>query len=145
MDISSIRPRLAASTMTFLSDWALERYLYATFFFFFFGFTDGRPSFFMFVERFYRICHSHNLSLAFFGFRFCQVVQGFEEAVSGLKPGARRRFIVAPELGYATSGTKPGTSPGPLPPDWGARRSIAAHAKEPLLFEVLVERVKPAR
>jgi hypothetical protein len=67
------------------------------------------------------------------------VIPGFEKALAGLHPGSRRRIVVPPALGY-TKGTSP-TSPGPIPPDWGARRSLGAHAREPILFEVLIERV----
>jgi hypothetical protein len=67
------------------------------------------------------------------------VVPGFEKAMLGLRQGARRRFVVPPALGYS-KGTGTG-SPGPIPPDWGARRSLGAHAREAILFEVLVERV----
>jgi hypothetical protein len=67
------------------------------------------------------------------------VIPGFEKALAGLHPGSRRRIVVPPALGY-TKGTST-ASPGPIPPDWGARRSLGAHAREPILFEVLIERV----
>lgn len=71
-----------------------------------------------------------------------QAVPGFEKALLGLAAGSRRRFVLPPHLGYARGGTKVGKSPGPLPPDWGSRRSLESHSKEPLLFEVLVSRVR---
>jgi FKBP-type peptidyl-prolyl cis-trans isomerase len=80
-----------------------------------------------------------------FVFRMGQgnAVPGFEKALLGLAAGSRRRFVLPAALGYAPGGTRPGKSPGPLPPDWGSRRSIDSHCREPLLFEVLVSRVRP--
>lgn len=68
------------------------------------------------------------------------VVEGFDAALDGLREGARCRFVVPPRLGYVR-GTAKG-NPGPIPPDFGARRSLSAHAKEPIIFEVLVVRVR---
>lgn len=68
------------------------------------------------------------------------VIPGFERAIIGMRPGARRRFVVPPSLGYSQSGTNKG-SPGPIPPDWGARRSLASHANEPIIFEVQLVKI----
>lgn len=78
-----------------------------------------------------------------FPFRFGrgQVIAGFEIGVDGMREGGRRRFVVPPSLGYVHGAGK--KDAGPIPPDYGARRSIASHAREPLIFEVLVVRVKP--
>lgn len=67
-----------------------------------------------------------------------QVVDGFEAGVRGMREGGRRRFIVPPEMGYV-KGTR---GAGPIPPDFGAKRSLASHAKEPLIFEVEVVKVR---
>lgn len=68
------------------------------------------------------------------------VVDGFERGVRGMRVGGRRRFVVPPALGYVR-GTGKG-APGPIPPDWGARRSLEAHRSEPLVFEVQLVKVK---
>lgn len=70
-----------------------------------------------------------------------QVVEGFDIALHGMRVGGRRRFILPPQLGYMKGTGK--NDPGPIPPDFGARRSLAAHAKEPLIFEVQVVRIRP--
>lgn len=68
------------------------------------------------------------------------VIRGFDIALAGMREGGRRRFVVPPSLGYV-SGTKKG-NPGPIPPDFGPRRALASHSREPLIFEVVVVRVK---
>lgn len=68
------------------------------------------------------------------------VIEGFDKAVLGMTAGGRRRFVVPAALGYKTGTGK--SNPGPIPPEWGARRSLASHAKEPLIFEVQVVKVK---
>lgn len=70
-----------------------------------------------------------------------QVVQGFEIGVDGMFEGGRRRFVIPPALGYVKGTGK--QDPGPIPPDFGARRSLSAHSREPIIFEVLVVKVKP--
>lgn len=70
-----------------------------------------------------------------------QVVKGFEVGVNGMRVGGRRRFVVPPRLGYVDGVAK--GRPGPIPPDFGARRSLTAHAKEPLVFEVQVVKIRP--
>jgi len=71
-----------------------------------------------------------------------QVIPGFEVGVAGMRQGGRRRFVVPPELGYVAGGTSR-SSPGPIPPEWGNRRALSAHAREPLVFEVQATRVRP--
>ncbi|EKX51954.1 hypothetical protein GUITHDRAFT_65692 [Guillardia theta CCMP2712] len=48
-----------------------------------------------------------------------QVIPGFEKAILGMHVGARRRFILPPEIGY-TQGVGD-NKPGPMPP--GLKRS----------------------
>lgn len=69
-----------------------------------------------------------------------QIVPGFDMGVRGMKVGGRRRFVVPPGLGYVKGTGK--QNAGPIPPDFGARRSLAAHAKEPILFEVQVVKIR---
>ena len=66
------------------------------------------------------------------------VIEGFDRGIQGMKVDGRRRFIVPPELGYV-NGVK---GAGPIPPDFGAKRSIISHAKEPLIFEVLIVKIR---
>lgn len=68
------------------------------------------------------------------------VVAGFDDAVRGMAPGGRRRFVVPPRAGYV--GGVGGGKPGPIPPGWGERRALASHVGEDLVFEVRVVRVK---
>lgn len=69
------------------------------------------------------------------------VIRGFDIALAGMREGGRKRFVVPPSLGYV-AGTKQ-NNPGPIPPEFGPRRALASHAREPLIFEVVVVRVKP--
>lgn len=69
-----------------------------------------------------------------------EVVAGFDQAIKGMYPGGRRRFVVPPELGY-TAGVG-NDKPGPMPPGWGERRALDSHRREPLIFEVLVRKVR---
>lgn len=69
------------------------------------------------------------------------VIRGFDIGVDGMHEGGRRRFVVPPQLGYVSGTAK--QDPGPIPPDFGARRSLSAHSREALIFEVAVVRVRP--
>ena len=69
-----------------------------------------------------------------------QIVPGFDMGVRGMKIGGRRRIVVPPGLGYIKGTGK--QNAGPIPPDFGARRSLAAHSKEPILFEVQVVKIR---
>lgn len=61
---------------------------------------------------------------------------GLEEGLQGMAEGGKRRVLVPPALGYA-----PDLGQQPLPPGFAARRQVATHREEPLLFEVQVLRV----
>lgn len=69
-----------------------------------------------------------------------EVVEGFERGVDGMKIGGRRRFVVPASMGYVEGvGVR---KPGPIPPEWGGRRALDSHKKEPLIFEVQVVRIR---
>jgi FKBP-type peptidyl-prolyl cis-trans isomerase len=70
------------------------------------------------------------------------VIRGLEEALVGLREGARFRVLVPPELGYTDGGAG---GLGPLPPTFATKRQLLNHAREPLLFEVEVLKVKKQR
>lgn len=65
-----------------------------------------------------------------------RVLVGLEEGLQGMAEGGKRRVLVPPLLGYS-----PDLSQQPLPPGFAARRQVATHREEPLLFEVQVLRV----
>ena len=79
------------------------------------------------------------------------LVLSSSQAILGMHVGARRRFILPPEIGY-TQGVGD-NKPGPMPPGlkrsqpclgssclcrWGERRALESHRREPLVFEVQV-------
>ncbi len=65
-----------------------------------------------------------------------QVIVGLQEALQGMAVGGKRRVLIPPELGYSSALTEL-----PMPPGFAAKRQIATHRDEPLLFEVQVLRV----
>lgn len=65
-----------------------------------------------------------------------RVLVGLEEALQGMAEGGKRRVLIPPSLGYS-----PDLAQQPLPPGFAARRQVATHRDEPLLFEVQVLRV----
>jgi hypothetical protein len=69
------------------------------------------------------------------------VIRGLEEALVGLREGARFRVLVPPGLGYTDGGAG---GLGPLPPTFATKRQLLNHVREPLLFEVEVLKVKKA-
>jgi FKBP-type peptidyl-prolyl cis-trans isomerase len=61
-------------------------------------------------------------------------IQGFDEAIRGMRVGGRRRFTVPPELGYKSTASD---APGPIPSGFGPKRQIETKKdKETWSFEV---------
>ncbi|XP_070038131.1 peptidyl-prolyl cis-trans isomerase FKBP16-1, chloroplastic-like isoform X2 [Nicotiana tomentosiformis] len=64
-----------------------------------------------------------------------QIIEGLKEVLIGMKPGGKRRALIPPSLGYINENLKP------VPEDFGPRRSLMSHVKEPLIFEVQLLKV----
>jgi hypothetical protein len=67
-----------------------------------------------------------------------EIIPGLEEVLEGMRPGGKRRALIPPELGYATNPN----AAQPQPPTFATKRQLLNHAKEPLLFEVQLLKVK---
>lgn len=67
------------------------------------------------------------------------VRQGLEEVLVGMRPGAKRRALVPPAVGYSSMAL------APQPPTFATKRQLEVHRAEPLLFEVLLLRVDGAK
>lgn len=65
------------------------------------------------------------------------MVPGLEEVLAGMRVGGKRRVLVPPEVGYGDAAPLE-----PQPPGFAAKRQVASHKAEPLLFEVQLLRVK---
>ncbi|KAF7816009.1 peptidyl-prolyl cis-trans isomerase FKBP16-1, chloroplastic [Senna tora] len=59
-----------------------------------------------------------------------QMIEGLKEVLTGMRVGGKRRALVPPSVGYVSENLKP------VPEEFGPRRSLFSHAKEPLVFEV---------
>ncbi|CAI9088160.1 OLC1v1022413C1 [Oldenlandia corymbosa var. corymbosa] len=59
-----------------------------------------------------------------------QVIEGLKEVLIGMKAGGKRRALIPPSVGYISENLVP------IPVEFGPRRSLLSHAKEPLIFEV---------
>lgn len=68
------------------------------------------------------------------------MVPGLESALVGMRPGARRRALIPPEVGYLAA---PGLQPAM--PTFGTQRQLENHKNEPLLFEFQMLRVGDRR
>ena len=93
------------------------------------------------------------------------LIVGLEELLTGMRPGEKRRALIPPALGYARCveskgrhqpASSQGTDSGlatlvtvarrdgllPQPPDFGQRRQVSVHSKEPLVFEVRLVKIR---
>ncbi|OAY42134.1 peptidyl-prolyl cis-trans isomerase FKBP16-1, chloroplastic isoform X2 [Manihot esculenta] len=63
------------------------------------------------------------------------IIKGLKEVLIGMKAGGKRRALIPPSVGYINENLKP------VPEEFGPRRSLFAHANEPLIFEVQLLKV----
>ena len=68
------------------------------------------------------------------------IIPGLEEALVGMKPGAKRRVVIPPQLGY----TGVNAELQPQPPTFATKRQLLNHSSEPLLFEVQLLKIRGA-
>ncbi|KAK7387192.1 hypothetical protein VNO78_27773 [Psophocarpus tetragonolobus] len=59
-----------------------------------------------------------------------QMIVGLKEVLTGMRVGGKRRALIPPSVGYVNENLKP------IPEEFGPRRSLFSHAREPLIFEV---------
>ncbi|KAM0936528.1 putative peptidylprolyl isomerase [Dioscorea sansibarensis] len=64
-----------------------------------------------------------------------EIIQGLKDVLVGMKVGGKRRALIPPDVGYVSENLKP------IPDEFGPRRSLLSHAKEPLIFEVQLLKV----
>ncbi|KAM0862964.1 hypothetical protein ACQ4PT_044919 [Festuca glaucescens] len=64
-----------------------------------------------------------------------EMISGLKEVLIGMKAGGKRRALIPPEVGYIDESLQP------VPEEFGPRRSLLSHAKEPLVFEVQLLKV----
>ncbi|GFP89114.1 peptidyl-prolyl cis-trans isomerase fkbp16-1 chloroplastic, partial [Phtheirospermum japonicum] len=64
-----------------------------------------------------------------------QIIRGLKEVLVGMKVGGKRRALIPPSVGYISDTLQP------IPEEFGPRRSLLSHAKEPLIFEVQLLKV----
>ncbi|KAK3156287.1 hypothetical protein QOZ80_2AG0105230 [Eleusine coracana subsp. coracana] len=64
-----------------------------------------------------------------------EMIRGLKDVLIGMKVGGKRRALIPPEVGYVDETLKP------IPEEFGPRRSLLSHAKEPLVFEVQLLKV----
>ncbi|MEW5317027.1 MAG: hypothetical protein WDW38_008359 [Sanguina aurantia] len=70
------------------------------------------------------------------------VISGLQEVLVGMQPGAKRRALIPPQVGYLEESMEPQVSG---PPTFGTKRQLLVHSKEPLLFEVQMLRVRDSK
>ncbi|XP_022716676.1 peptidyl-prolyl cis-trans isomerase FKBP16-1, chloroplastic isoform X3 [Durio zibethinus] len=59
-----------------------------------------------------------------------QIIKGLKDVLTGMRVGGKRRALIPPSVGYIKENLEP------IPDEFGPRRSLLSHAKEPLIFEV---------
>ncbi|XP_014757095.1 peptidyl-prolyl cis-trans isomerase FKBP16-1, chloroplastic isoform X2 [Brachypodium distachyon] len=64
-----------------------------------------------------------------------EMIRGLKDVIIGMKAGGKRRALIPPEVGYVDESLQP------VPEEFGPRRSLLSHAKEPLVFEVQLLKV----
>ncbi|XWS11402.1 hypothetical protein CRYUN_Cryun38cG0080400 [Craigia yunnanensis] len=64
-----------------------------------------------------------------------QIIKGLKDVLTGMRVGGKRRALVPPSVGYINENLQP------IPDEFGPRRSLLSHAKEPLIFEVQLLRI----
>ncbi|XP_055808471.1 peptidyl-prolyl cis-trans isomerase FKBP16-1, chloroplastic isoform X1 [Solanum dulcamara] len=64
-----------------------------------------------------------------------KIIKGLKEVLIGMKPGGKRRALIPPSVGYINENLQP------VPEEFGPRRSLMSHMKEPLIFEVQLLKV----
>ncbi|XP_023747010.1 peptidyl-prolyl cis-trans isomerase FKBP16-1, chloroplastic [Lactuca sativa] len=64
-----------------------------------------------------------------------EIIKGLKEVIIGMKVGGKRRALIPPSVGYVNE------TLGPIPDEFGPRRSLLSHVKEPLIFEVQLLKV----
>ncbi|XP_066318125.1 peptidyl-prolyl cis-trans isomerase FKBP16-1, chloroplastic-like [Miscanthus floridulus] len=64
-----------------------------------------------------------------------EMIRGLKDVIIGMKAGGKRTALIPPEVGYIRETLKP------IPEEFGPRRSLLSHAKEPLVFEVQLLKV----
>ncbi|CAN6243464.1 unnamed protein product [Urochloa humidicola] len=64
-----------------------------------------------------------------------EMIQRLKDVLIGMKVGGKRRALIPPEVGYISETLKP------IPEEFGPRRSLLSHAKEPLVFEAQLLKV----
>ncbi|KAL3503660.1 hypothetical protein ACH5RR_038109 [Cinchona calisaya] len=64
-----------------------------------------------------------------------QIIEGLKEVLIGMKAGGKRRALIPPSVGYINENL------APVPEEFGPRRSLLSHMKEPLIFEVQLLKV----
>ncbi|KAL3631641.1 hypothetical protein CASFOL_024625 [Castilleja foliolosa] len=64
-----------------------------------------------------------------------QIIRGLKEVLIGMKVGGKRKALIPPSVGFISDTLQP------IPEEFGPRRSLLSHAKEPLVFEVQLLKV----
>ncbi|KAI3717939.1 hypothetical protein L1987_69879 [Smallanthus sonchifolius] len=64
-----------------------------------------------------------------------EIIKGLKEVIVGMKAGGKRRALIPPSVGYVNENL------GPIPDEFGPRRSLLSHVNEPLIFEVQLLKV----